>query len=1375
MGKKAKTSSNPAATQDTSSLFKWYELISNSGLFDPAFYLEKNPDVAQFGLDPLAHFLEYGAQERRSPHPGFDTEYYLQQCAERHITTGNVVLHYLLEGKSLGLSPRRGGAPVLEEASHHAAAYENQGWMIQLAAESGLFDRAFYNQSYGFRFDSDGEALQHFFSAGVGEGKRPNLYFDPAWYLNTYPDLREARVQPLHHFLIQGESEGRRPSPLFDPGWYRATYHLAAGEHTLAHYLKNRTSCDYSPIPEFDAVFYGDVNKDVRAAGVDPFEHFLLYGYREGRNPSARFNIKYYSARYLRGSLQVNPFLHYLEHKHEPGVYGSPPPDEVSVPRAVKHYAKPAAEFEAFKPLPQSAERKAKVLAYYLPQFHAFPENDAWWGKGFTEWTNIARGVSRFRGHYQPRIPRDLGFYSLEDALPTLRRQVELAKGGGVHGFVFYYYWFNGKRLMERPVEQFLGAPDIDMPFALMWANENWTRRWDGDEHEVLISQDYDPADDEALAADFVRHFRDSRYIRVQGRPLMMIYRPGSIPKAREAIQRWRKLFREQFSEDPIIVMAQAFDDFDPAVHGFDGAIEFPPHKLTAHMRTANDQLEYLDVEFNGKVFSYDDVVAHSLEEPAPAFPLIKTAVPSWDNDARRQGTGLVMSGSTPAKYEAWMSRLVENARRHTFFGEPFVCVNAWNEWCEAAYLEPDLHYGSAYLNATGRAVAGLSRAASVSKLLLVGHDAFPSGAQHLLLNIARRLIGEHGVQVEFLLLSGGAMAKAYEEVAPLTVASDAATLNEMLDAAKARGFADALVNTVAATQILPLLKSRGIEALSLVHELPRIVREKHLQVGAKSAFELSRNLVFASPVVRDLLAAELGVVPDRRVRILPQGMYQSLQSSAEEGAAVRREFGIAEGDKLVLGVGYADLRKGFDLFLQLWRQLNQEGGQRVHCCWVGDIDPGLKDWLSLEVKAAAASGSFHMAGYRKQVAPFLAVADAFALTSREDAFPTVVHEALDAGLPVFVFADAGGMPEFLAQHRMGTIAPYADVITMARQVASALTRTADRAEARRRREFVRTQLDFGHYVDQLLRLALPRLPCVSVAVPNYNYARFMPGRLSSVFRQSHAVEEILVLDDGSTDDSLEVIPRVAAEWGRKVSLLPNAVNSGSVFAQWRKAAQAARGEFLWIAEADDLSEPAFLAAVVGAMQEDPTICLGFSDSSTVHYDGSPQWSSYKGYYAQQEPGALTESATWDGAEFVSRYLAVRNLILNVSAVVWRREALLRALDACQADLQELRMAGDWRLYLETLVAPGARVAYVADPLNVHRRHAESVTHALKAELHLAEIARCQAFAAKKLRAGAKLRGQQEKYLSSIKAQLMERPLAVPPAAKSRKARRAKA
>jgi glycosyltransferase involved in cell wall biosynthesis len=1286
----------------------------------------------------------------------------------------NVFLNRLLQ-RPLQAEEDTGPAEGANGAAHEMAidTAERQTFQAKLLSHklgvvmaSGLFDEAYYLQAYPDIAGADISPLEHFFCFGFKEGRRPNTYFDPTWYLGRYPDVLAQAAQPLLHFILHGEQQGYMPCPLFDPVWYRQRYGVAAEENTLAHYLHRRTTTPLSPLGAFDAEFYAAANPDLAEAGVDLFEHFFNQGFKECRNPSAAFDVKFYTQRYLRHLPGEHPFLHYLEHRHEPGVVGCLPDDEATVPREIRRFTSPGDDFEVLRPLAASAPRRFKLLAYHLPQFHAFRENDNWWGQGFTEWTNIGRGVPRFKGHYQPRIPRDLGFYSL-DSGEALRRQAAMAQNAGVYGFIFYYYWFNGRRLMDKPVELFLDDPSIDMPFALMWANENWTRRWDGSDHEVLISQDYRAEDDALLAAEFARHFRDPRYIRLQGRPLLMIYRPGVIPDARGCIERWRSIFRNTHGEDPIMVTAQAFDALDPRDFGLDGAIEFPPHKLTSALPPGNVGYEYLDPDFKGKIYAYDDVTRVSLAEPKPAFPLLKTAVPSWDNDARRQGNGIVVTGSTPRKYETWLSALGDIARANPFFGEAFVCVNAWNEWCEGAYLEPDLHFGAAYLNATARAVSGAARV-DTAHVLLVGHDAFPSGAQHLLLNIGRTLRRAFGVQCEFLLLDGGRMLADYEAVAPVTVVTSDTQLRTRLAGLAARGFGAAVVNSTAAARAVAFCRDAGLATVLQVHELPRIVRERHLEAPARQACEQADWVVFAAEFVRSEMLRTLypSGAPEavaQRTVIMPQGSYKEVEFRQAAGRRVRGELGLKQDDGLVLGVGYADLRKGFDLFLQLWRLLR---GRRAVLAWVGDIDPGLQAWLGNEIAAAQAEGSFHMLGFRDDMAALYSAADVFCLTSREDPFPTVVLEALGAGVPVVAFQGAGGISELLHNADLlpdaaagpscgaGVAVLYGDVDAMAEALGRMLAEPIQPGERLARQALIREHFDFTTYAANLLRLVLPGVPRISVAVPNYNYARYMAARLDSIFRQSQPVQEVLVLDDCSTDNSLEVIADAAHAADRSIRFVPNGVNSGSVFAQWRKAAELAKGDLLWIAEADDLSEPEFLARASALFSGEPDMVLAFTDSRTIDADGAAQWDSYKGYYGSVAAGALARTEVFEAPEFLRDYLSVKNLILNASAVLWRRDALLAALDACEAELRTFRMAGDWRLYLQALSRPGARVGYEAATLNVHRRHAQSVTHALDADRHVAEIARCHEIVRRSVALPPDLCQAQRRYIAEVSAQL---------------------
>jgi len=375
-----------------------------------------------------------------------------------------------------------------------------------------------------------------------------------------------------------------------------------------------------------------------------------------------------------------------------------------------KSFVGPGPNFENLAPMAGgSLTSRAKVLAYYLPQFHQVAVNDAAWGAGFTEWRQLARGIPRFAGHMQPRIPRDQGFYNLADS-EVMRKQIKLARDAGIHGFCFYHYSFDGQRVLETPVERLLQDPTLDFPFCLIWANENWTRTWDGSNQDIILRQTYNEFFDQTMIDDFARHMVDPRYIRIDGRPLLIIYRPGHIPNIRRKMDRWREMFQQQYGLEPLLFMSQIFFDSDPRKFGLDGAVEFPPHKLNENLRPINGQLQLYDADFQGHVFAYDDVVQASLSEGPQPFPLVKCAIPSWDNEPRRPGRGLVVHGSTPMKFQAWMEALVQHAQDNPVYGESLVCVNAWNEWAEGAYLEPDVHHGAAYLNAVSRVLHGASK-----------------------------------------------------------------------------------------------------------------------------------------------------------------------------------------------------------------------------------------------------------------------------------------------------------------------------------------------------------------------------------------------------------------------------------------------------------------------------------------------------------------------------------------------------------------------------------------------------------------------------------------------------------------------------------------
>lgn len=361
------------------------------------------------------------------------------------------------------------------------------------------------------------------------------------------------------------------------------------------------------------------------------------------------------------------------------------------------HYAGPMMEPVRLKP------DAPRVLAFYLPQFHPFPENDAWWGKGFTEWTNVSKAQPQFLGHYQPRLPADLGYYDLR--LPeVMAQQVTLARNAGIAGFCFHYYWFDGKRLLERPLDAYLADPSLDLPFALCWANENWTRRWDGDESNVLIGQNHSPEDDLAVFRDMARYMADPRYVRVGGKPILVVYRPELLPDSKATTERWRGLARELGLGELALYCTTAFGFADYQSHGFDGLIDFPPHGIDKGQIT--DKVTPLHGSFQGEVYDYATVAADKLAALKTADPnFVPTVMPGWDNQARKPGGGKVFHGADPVLYRDWLSGALAHVAAAKPTDEALVFVNAWNEWGEGAYLEPDRWFGHAYLHATAAAL----------------------------------------------------------------------------------------------------------------------------------------------------------------------------------------------------------------------------------------------------------------------------------------------------------------------------------------------------------------------------------------------------------------------------------------------------------------------------------------------------------------------------------------------------------------------------------------------------------------------------------------------------------------------------------------------
>ncbi len=348
--------------------------------------------------------------------------------------------------------------------------------------------------------------------------------------------------------------------------------------------------------------------------------------------------------------------------------------------------------------------RTARVIAFYLPQFHPTPENDQWWGKGFTEWTNVAKAKPLFRGHYQPRIPADLGFYDLR--VPETRlAQAELAREYGIEGFCYFHYWFAGRRILERPFQEVLESGQPDFPFCLCWANHSWNSIWDGCPDRSLIEQTYPGLHDhESHFSYLLKAFSDDRYIKVEGKPLFFLYRPDDIPDIRRLVDLWRESARKVGLKGLHLVgVSHHAPRWDPRDRGLDACTmpRLPRRNTRIPRRFLDIKLKLLIKihKFDLSIYSYEEILSFLLRDEKPAFMDYPCVIPNWDNTPRSGLDGLIIHESSPELFRIHLKDALGKIAGHPD-EHRIIMLKAWNEWAEGNYVEPDLKFGLGYLQA---------------------------------------------------------------------------------------------------------------------------------------------------------------------------------------------------------------------------------------------------------------------------------------------------------------------------------------------------------------------------------------------------------------------------------------------------------------------------------------------------------------------------------------------------------------------------------------------------------------------------------------------------------------------------------------------------
>lgn len=355
----------------------------------------------------------------------------------------------------------------------------------------------------------------------------------------------------------------------------------------------------------------------------------------------------------------------------------------------------------------RGATAVSRVIAFYLPQFHPIPENDAWWNPGFTEWTNAAKARPLYRGHYQPHVPADLGFYDLRLG-ETRIAQAKMARDAGVEAFCYYHYWFGGKRLLDRPFNEVLASGEPDYPFCLCWANATWSGIWHGNPKRILIEQTYPGESDYQAHFDYlISAFMDHRYVRVDGKPLFIIYKPRDLPEAARVTDRFREMADKAGLPGIFLVGVSHLDGWTPQDWGFDAAIvqNLPGLKSYVPWRYPVLKLTAALLKKRITIYRYRELLQSFVPDVTRQLEMFPCVIPGWDNTPRSGLNGLVIEGATPELFAESIRHAIRNVAAKPA-DHRLIFLKSWNEWAEGNHMEPDLRIGHGYLDALRRVLS---------------------------------------------------------------------------------------------------------------------------------------------------------------------------------------------------------------------------------------------------------------------------------------------------------------------------------------------------------------------------------------------------------------------------------------------------------------------------------------------------------------------------------------------------------------------------------------------------------------------------------------------------------------------------------------------
>ena len=1103
------------------------EQVRRSALFDPEWYRARYPDVDALGMDPAEHYLWLGARLGRSPSAAFNGAAYLAANPDVAASGLNPLLHFenagRFEGRLLsGAASAGAAASGFPDLFALRASNPNSTRIAVAFAPSGV----------------DDGRLDGALDIALADGDAVIAVCDPA--LIAAAERETARI-------------GRGAVLLYPPA---ANFsEIAAHLINLGSLAKYETICLLTigggvQTATLDVAwrlgaFAADRIVETRAAASPALDTWFA---RLCRKPPAAALVPDGGALTLPGLLVHQFRAHQIAHQEFAGE-GAP-----LFPAMLAAIAEEAGiELENFdaaaRRAPAVVARRVRTVAFYLPQFHPIPENDLWWGDGFTEWTNAVRARPLFRGHDQPKLPADLGFYDLRNS-ETQEAQAAMARRFGVYGFCYYYYWFDGKKMLNRPIEQMLETGKPDFPFCVCWANENWSRNWDGQNRHVLLAQSYSMESNRALIREFIRLMRDPRYIRLDGKPVLIVYRIRIVPDWIETAAMWREECRAAgIGEIHLCAVRFGLEPLDgqPAEFGLDAYVLFPPHE-TVRVDKRGEMAD-LAQDFNGEIFGYDEVVDGDLArfENGYPWPVHRAAMLGWDNTARRPKDSRIFTGASPARFRRWVAGIVEQENRHNPDNDTLLFVNAWNEWAEGTTLEPSQRFGRGYLaavkSALGPAAAPAlhalaapkrrwfpgfkARRADAPTILLAGHCVSHQlfGGERSFIDLLEAL---ETLDLNVVVALPSAAHSFYTDICvrrSLGVAvipyaqwkddrsPDEAIVELFEEVIEERGVNLVYANTI--NHLEALAAARRMNKTTVVHARELIDRDEGLvaQIGLAPAEIISRVHEAANYVIANSAATAKLFHREGRTHIARNVVdLDALDMENRVGETV--DFALVSSNLPKKGVGD---------FIEVARRCETLAPNSRF------IVIGPENEFVMRLKTEAPENVV-FAGYAASPREAMAQTNVvMSLSHFAESFGRTVAEAQAARRPVIAY-DWGAVGELVEDGVNGFLVPFSDVDAAAARVSDfcaepaliARMGTAGRARVVRENAPARLSHDLRAALCEAAGAPIGKRPPprrTTVIVPVYNAPEETAACLASLRKTiDPRVARVLVLNDGSTD-----------------------------------------------------------------------------------------------------------------------------------------------------------------------------------------------------------------------------------------------------------------